>query len=72
MNQEAYLDLKRLSKYSSLSVRTLRGHLGEIPYYRVGGKLLVKKSDFDNFIEQHKVVNNLDEIVEDIVNEIRA
>ena len=44
--------------------------LGEVPYYRLRGKLLIKKSEFDKFIEQYRIVNNYDEMVEEIVGEI--
>ena len=46
-----YLDLKALSNYSHLSVKTLRKYLPELCHYRVGGKILVKQSDFDEWIE---------------------
>lgn len=46
-----YLSLRALAAYSSLSVRTLRGYLHHpsrpLPHYRVGGKILVKRSEFD-------------------------
>ena len=48
---DRYFDLRGLSEYSSLSVRTLRKYLGMIPHYRIGGKLLVKKSEFDKYLE---------------------
>ena len=72
IKQEGYLDLKGLSEYSSLSVRTLRNYLGKVPYYKVGGKLLIKKAEFDRFIEQHRVADNLDEVVDNIVDGIRT
>jgi excisionase family DNA binding protein len=40
-----------LADYSSLSVRKLRDHLADavhpLPSYRVGGKVLVRRSEFD-------------------------
>jgi excisionase family DNA binding protein len=70
MFQDQYFDLKQLSKYSSLSVRTLRNHLGKIPCFRVGGKFLFRRSEFDRFIEQYRVENNIDEVVDQIMDEI--
>ncbi len=70
IDKGGYLDLKGLSKYSSLSVKTLRNHLGRIPHYRIGGKLLVKRSEFDRYIEQHKEVDSLGDMVEEIMGEI--
>lgn len=69
-DQDRYFDLKGLAQYSNLSVRTLRKYLGKIPHYRIGGKLLVKKSEFDKYLEQYREVDSLSEMVEEIVNEI--
>ena len=47
----SYLPLTRLAGYSGLSVRTLRAYLTDssrpLPHYRVGGKILVRRSEFD-------------------------
>ena len=51
---DGYLSLRALSVYGGLSVRTLRGYLTHpaqpLPHYRVGGKILVKRSEFDGWI----------------------
>ena len=70
MFQDQYFDLKELSKYSCLSVRTLRNYMGQIPCFRVGGKYLFKRSEFDKFIEQHRVENNIDGVVDEIMDDI--
>ena len=48
---DAYLPIRALTAYAGLSVRTLRSHLVHpvrpLPHYRVGGKVLVKRSEFD-------------------------
>jgi len=48
---EAYLSLRALAHYASLSVRTLRGYItakrNPLPCYRPGGKVLVRRSEFD-------------------------
>lgn len=54
-----------------MSVRTLRNYLGKLPHYRVGGKLLIRKSEFDRFMDKYRVVDNLDEVVEDILSEMK-
>ncbi len=56
---DPYLSLSRLSAYSGLSVRTLRGYVdglpGEaLPSYRPGGKILVRRSEFDAWIAQFR------------------
>ena len=56
--EDAYLPLKRLSSYAGLSVRTLRSHLRDavhpLPHYRVGGKVLVRRSDYDAWAAQFR------------------
>ena len=51
---DGYYTLKRLTAYSGLGVRTLRTYLSDatypLPHYRVGGKILVKRSEFDAWI----------------------
>lgn len=57
---DAYLSLKMLARYSGLSVRTLRSHLTNghrpLPSYRIGGKVLVRQSEFDAWATQFRVV----------------
>ena len=57
--QDGYLPLKALAPYSGLSVRTLREYLADrtrpLPHYRVGGKILVRQSDYDAWVAQFKV-----------------
>jgi hypothetical protein len=71
-----YLDLKTLSRYSCLSVRTLRVILsrpGGPPHYRPGGKVLMKKSDWDTWLEQFKTAPvDLDALVADVMAEINS
>ena len=54
---DPYLGLKSLAGCSGLSVRTLRGHLkrrqARLPHYRVGGKILVLRSEFDSWMKRH-------------------
>jgi excisionase family DNA binding protein len=56
---DPYLSLKALASYSGLSVRTLRTYLEKspaeaLPCYRVGGKLLVRRSEFDAWMAQYR------------------
>lgn len=56
---DPFLSLRALADYSGLSVRTLRGYLdlaphAALPCYRVGGKILVRRSAFDGWIEQYR------------------
>lgn len=55
---DPWLSLRALSGYSGLSIRTVRYHLTDpsqpIPSYRVGGKLLVRRSEFDAWMAHHR------------------
>ncbi len=70
---EGYLPLKALARYSGLSVRTLRGYLSHpahpLPCYRLGGKVLVKQSEFDAWMERFRaeVVPRVDTIVTEVL-----
>jgi excisionase family DNA binding protein len=54
-----YLSVRALAGYSGLSVRTLRGYLADrvrpLPHYRVGGKILVNRAEFDAWVGQFRV-----------------
>jgi hypothetical protein len=55
---DPYLSLKALASYSSLSIRTLRSFIERLPAealpcYRLPGKILVRRSDFDDWIAQY-------------------
>lgn len=89
-NLDPWLTLKALSKYSGLSVRTLRGHLTDpfhpLPHYRmkephvtltkagkrktVSGKILVRRSDFDHWMEMFRHTPDLDRIVDEVVSDL--
>lgn len=68
---DAYLPLKALSQYCGLGVRTLRGYLhhpvSPLPHFRVGGKILVRRSDFDVWVARFRSdsVSIVDAIVAD-------
>lgn len=60
--EDCFLPLKALSKYSGLSVRRLRMYVSQrirpLPHYRPGGKILVKRSDFDDWISRFKATDS--------------
>jgi excisionase family DNA binding protein len=55
---DQYLTLAMLVQYCGLSERTLRRALHAtthpLPHFRVGGKVLVKRSHFDQWIEEEE------------------
>jgi len=64
MGNDKFLDIKSLSEYSSLSVRTLRDYISNdtnpLPSYCIKRKILVKQSEFDSWIKKYQV--NTDKI----------
>lgn len=54
---DKYLDLKGLSEYSSLGVSTLREYIRceRLPHFKVRGKILVRISEFDEWMELSRV-----------------
>jgi Helix-turn-helix domain len=69
---DPFLSLKALADYSGLRVRKLRTYLYDylrpLPHYRVGGKILVRRSEFDAWISTYRHVG--DAAVERIVPEV--
>jgi len=65
-----------LATYSGLSVRTLRALLVDpvdpLPYFRLPGKILVKKSEFDAWIERRRVQTNNGPNLGGMVDDIMA
>jgi lambda repressor-like predicted transcriptional regulator len=57
--EDPYLPLKALSAYAGLSVRTLRSYLihpvHPLPHYRIGGKVLARRSEFDAWAARFRV-----------------
>jgi hypothetical protein len=70
---DPYLSLKALAAYSGLSVRKLRDQLRHpsrpLPHYRVDGKILVRRSEFDAWIAAYRRVgeSDVDRIVDDVL-----
>lgn len=54
-----WLDLRALTRYASVSQRTLREWIhrasNPLPAVRVGSKLLVRRSAFDQWLENHRL-----------------
>ena len=73
--KDTFLDLKQLAQYSTFSDSTLRDYLSDpekpIPFFRVNRKILIKKSEFDFWMEQFREDNNdLDHIVDEMTNDL--
>jgi len=60
-DRDRYMDKRTAAEYTSLSVRNLEARLPEIPHFRVGNKILFKKSELDHWMETHREgTQNLD------------
>ena len=72
---DAYLSLKTLAAYSGLSIRRLRGYLttgaSPLPFYRIGGRILVRRSDYDGWAGQfRRDAVAIDALVDDILQDL--
>lgn len=67
---DRYLDLEALSAYSWLSVSTLRRYIRRrgLPHYALDGKLLIKRSEFDEWLGQFRRVKaDVNKIVDAVI-----
>ena len=73
---DPYFSLKGLASYSSISVRKLREHMDDVshplPVYKVGAKLLVRRSEFDSWIARYRQAGSVDvdRIVADVLKDL--
>ena len=69
-----WLDLRRLTEYAAVSERTLRAWIhspvGPLPAVRVGTKILIRRSEFDAWMECHKITTLTTADVDGIVREV--
>jgi hypothetical protein len=72
--KDQYFDLRGLSAYSALAVPTLRDYIreGALPCFKVKGKILIRKSEFDGWMKGFRInrkrdINSMvDEVMEDL------
>jgi excisionase family DNA binding protein len=78
--QIEWLDLKGLQRHACVSERTLREWIhrpdNPLPSYRVGGKIFVRRSEFDRWVEAHRlnpidVTAIVDEMMSEVTNQCR-
>ena len=72
IDRDRYLDKKAAAAYTSLSTRNLEARLNEIPHFRVGKKILFKKSELDLWMEQFREggAQNLERIADEALESI--
>jgi hypothetical protein len=75
---DPFLPLRALASYSGLSVRKLRDYLEDpanpLPCYHVGGKILVRRSEFDGWIAVYRQHGrrDVDAIVNDVLRDLAS
>jgi hypothetical protein len=74
--KDRYFDLRGLSAYSALGVGTLRDHIRSegLPSFRVKGKILIRKSEFDSWLESYRVnrKQDLNNIVDEVLTSLKS
>jgi excisionase family DNA binding protein len=76
VNGVEWLDLKALREYACLSDRTLREwvhrSVDPLPAVRVGNKILVRRNEFDRWLEAHRVARiDIGCIVDELVSGVK-
>jgi hypothetical protein len=74
-----WLSLRQLTEYAAVSERTLRDWMHRqpdpLPAVQVDGKILVRRPQFDAWLEQHRIKAlqsvDVDAIVSDLVRNVR-
>ncbi len=71
-DRDRYMGKREAAEYTSLSVRNLEARLPEIPHFRVGQKILFKKSEVDRWMETYREggAQNLDRIADEAIESI--
>jgi hypothetical protein len=73
---DPFLSLRALAAYSGLGARKLRDYLTDpmhpLPCYRVGGKILVRRSEFDAWIARYRQLGrpDVDRLVADALKDL--
>jgi len=72
--KDQYFDLKGLSVYSAFGVGTLRDYLksGGLPGFKLRGKILIKRSEFDACLEKFRIEQDLNTIVDDVMSSLKG
>ena len=78
MTLDPFLSLRALASYACVSVRKLREHLDDpthpLPHYRIGGKIVVRRSEFDAWMAAYRQVGQADVggIVDSVMRDLRG
>ena len=75
---DPFMSLRILASYSCVSVRKLRQYLHDpvhpLPHYRVGGKIVVRRSEFDAWMAAYRRVGQADVegLVDSVLRDLRG
>ncbi len=69
VDRDRYLDKREAAAYTCLSTRNLETRLPEIPHFRVGQKILFRKSELDRWMETYREggTQNLDQLADEAI-----
>lgn len=63
---DRYIGKSEAACYLGISLRTLQSQLRQIPHYRLGGRILFKRSELDSWMQHYREsTDSLDEMIED-------
>ena len=73
---DQYFDLKGLSAYSAFGVGTLRDYIRSdaLPCFKVRGKILIKKSEFDAWVERYRInqAQDINSIIDGVMESLEV
>lgn len=73
--KDQYFDLKGLSVYSAISVGSLRDYIKTgLPAFKVKGKILIKRSEFDQWISRYRInqAQDLNHLVDEVMDTMKG
>ena len=76
LDTDRLFDLRSLSQHSCLGVPTLRDYIrsGGLPHFKLKGKILVRLSEFNRWLESYRVdtKSDLNNIVDDVLESLEG
>lgn len=73
--EDRYFNLKSLADYADVAVPTLRDWIkAGMPASKPQGTILVKQSEFDKWVEGHRIQSeeDLNQTVNDVINNLKG
>jgi excisionase family DNA binding protein len=72
--KDQYFDLKGLSVYAAISVGSLRDYIKSdgLPSFKVRGKILIRRSEFDRWLERYRInkCQDLNRLVDGVMSDL--